>query len=240
MKSVLVPATDRARCIACGENLFPEDGPREVFVKFDEQTKSTLLSCDRCRKNLPGAWSPAVIEKNDTDHLRVEPTASASEIDVDIAQQVISDVFKADDNIRTENPIPPEPERKVFILKRKTLTLRSLIRDAAERAKCYGEGFVLLPGDMMLVADEQIIREGDIFPGTKLKIFRDRELLTGESYFLRVGSEKSIRKAGLLGLVLFKTNTVAKGKPIRPKDMVRKMELDEKERCFILNIINEN
>jgi len=232
VKTVLVPASGKARCIACGIDLFPKEGPREVFTRFDEKTKAATLACEGCRGALPGAWAPGVVEKHGEDKLRIEPTGSAKEIVKEIAQQVISDDLQVGAG-------PP----KTFEIRRKLVQLRALVNDAADRAKCSGGGFLILPGDLSLFADDKPVVAGEMFPGTKLKVFRDHGLLSGEAPFLRVASKESLTRARAACLILFKepaSRGVVDRQAIRVRDMVRRMTLTEEECTFILNNLYED
>ena len=235
LRAIKVPSSDRARCVACGADLAPTQGPREVFVRKSEETKAVLLACQDCRPVLPEAWGPAVIDRLDEKSLKIEPTAPETILSLDIAQQVLSDVPQELDGVVSQ----PEPSKtmevpsSVFTVQMTRTQLRLLLGDAADKARCRIKGGgLIIPGDLCLKLGDEVLKEGDEIRG--LRVVRDRDLIAKDVPFAYVADAPTVKRSGRLAVVRFKQPQ----KGVK-RSFVKKFFVSENERRFILELLGD-
>ena len=202
--AIKVPSSNKARCIACGTDLTPNEGPREVFVRKSEGTKAVLLVCQDCRHMVPEAWAPAVIDRFDEVSLKIEPTGIEAVLGVDIAQQSLSDIPQELDGLTmTGTPTAERVFTSVFTLQMKRMQLQLLLGDAINKARCrFKGGGLIIPGDLCLKVDDTVLKEGDEVRG--LRVIRDRDLIAKDVPFAYVADAPAVRHNGRLAVVRFK------------------------------------
>jgi len=224
MKTIKVPASDRARCIACGRELAPLDGPREAFARTSEETKSVLLACYDCRGLLPEAWAPVILEKLGDEWMKIEPTGPEIVLGINVAQHVLPE----DASFAASIPLPTAASK---VIKIKDWALKLLVGDASDQAKCTPRrGFMILPGDLCLIADEIVLDAGQVY--RDLVIVRDPDLKAGDAPFAYVVSPDRVRAEGRVAIIRFKGGNVQ-------RSFVKKFAIKESERRFVLTLVGE-
>ena len=194
-----------------------------------------LLACQDCRPVLPEAWAPAVLDKLDKESLKIEFTGPEAVVSLDIAQQVLSDVSQRLDELV---PLPGlskanEVPLSVFTVQMTRIQLQLLLGDAASKARCRvkGGGFII-PGDLCLKVDDEVLKEGDMFRG--LRVIRDRDLIAKDTPFAYVADAPSVARGGRLAVIRFRQSE----KGVK-RSFAKKFFVDEKERRFILELLGE-
>jgi hypothetical protein len=220
--------------MACTVDLAPTQGPREVFFRKSEATRGILLACQDCRRVLPDAWIPAVLDKLDEESLRLEPTGPEAVLSLDLAQAVMSDTSLEQDALASSSVEPTGVPVSVFTVQMKGADLHLVLGDAIDKARCgMRSGSIILPGDLCLKVDGVALKEGDVVRG--LRVVRDPDIIAKDTPFAYVADPEPVRREGRLAMVRFR-----QPKKNVKHSFVRKFFVSESERRFILSLIGEN